>query len=270
MVRVSYALTSAIFLIGSVAILAISLLSPLSVEGVRTSLMDMAAPVIHTVNAPLRYVSDLVRNTSGLASLQQHNADLKEENVRLKEWYLKARTLQTENTELKTLLNLKSSAVQRFATAEILADTASPFAKSIMIKAGQDDGIIKGAAVIGASGVVGRVIEAGNKTSRVLLLSDMNSRIPVIIDIDGQPLNAMLAGRNDDYPNLHHIPEGQIIKDGAHIVTSGLGGIYPRGLAVGQVRLDPNGTMHVVPYIDINELTYLQITLPEAGNAVWE
>lgn len=270
-VRVSYALTSMIFLIGSGTLLAFSLIKPTSVETIRVSIMDIASPVLEVVNAPVRHAADFVKNASGLASLQQQNFALKEENARLMEWYLRARTLETENAELKTLLNVKTPNFKEFATAEILADTGSTFAKSLMIKAGKKDGIAKGTAAISSSGVVGRITEVGEKTARVLLLSDMNSRVPVIIDVDGQPLNAMLAGRNDEYPTLLHLPEGQEISDGAHIITSGFGGIYPRGLAVGQARHDASGNLHVVPYMNLNDLTYLQIIMIDTDdNAAWE
>ena len=234
LVRVSYALSSIIFLAGSLILIAISIGRPATFDTLRLSLMDAATPLISTVNTPIRAASDFVKDASGLATLQADNARLQAENAKLKEWYLAARTLQSENAQLQKLVNLQPAAGhEKIITAGLLTDTGSPFAKSIIVHAGTQKGVAKGAAVISSQGVIGRVIEVGETSSRILLLSDMNSRIPVTIDYDGSAIHAILAGQNDAAPVLLHISAGTNIPAGAHIMTSGLGGLYPKGLPVG-------------------------------------
>jgi rod shape-determining protein MreC len=269
-VKVSYALSSLIFLASSFILVAISVTKPMAFDGFRASIMDMTAPVITTVNAPFRAATDMIKNASGIATLQQQNAELRAENAKLKEWYLTAQTLQSENKQLQAMNNFKPAQNSHFVTARILADTGGTFAKSIMVTAGTQDGVIKGSPVVSSQGVVGRVIEAGKTTSRVLLLSDMNSRIPVAINNNGKIMNAMLAGRNDSAPELIHVPDDSKIVVGAHIMTSGHGGVYPPGLPVGKVLSSKKGEFTAVPYMDMTETSYLKIVMPQSASPVWE
>lgn len=269
LVRMTYALSSLIFILGSASLLAMSVSSPTMFQGLRASVMDVAAPVIQTVNAPIQKATLFFRDASGLASLQETNVRLMNENQQLQEWYLRAKTLENENAQLKTMLNFKQGKDASFITAEILTDTSSPFVKSMMVKAGLSDGLERGAPVISAQGVVGRIIESGQNASRVLLLTDMNSRIPVIVSHEGVSVQAVLAGQNDEHPVLLHVRAGQVIPDGAMITTSGMGGIYPRGLPVGTVNATAEKGLVVRPYMDPNAIGFLKVLMKDPASVGW-
>jgi rod shape-determining protein MreC len=173
--------------------------------------------------------------------------------------------LEAENKSLKELLNVKIEPKNHYITARILADSASPFAKSILVAAGTKDGVRKGQAVISGEGLVGRVVEAGVHASRVLLITDMNSRVPVLVQDSRQ--HAIFAGDNAQKGVLVHLPLDSEVRDGARIVTSGQGGIFPVGLPVGVVRKNAVGNAEVEPFADFTRMVHVRIVQsPEDPN----
>jgi len=230
---------SSFFIIFGFCLFLLSTMNTGFMSASRMVVIDVSAPLIATINKPVTHVSETIRNVSGLASLQAENARLVAENQKLQEWYQRAQLLQSENVSLQKLLNISTSDIQYYVTAPLLADTGNAFLKSILIRAGASENVQKGQAVISHDGLLGRVIETGQSVSRVLLLSDLNSRVPVLVL--GTNQRAVLAGQNDGDPRLIHLPDNIEIADGARIVTSGHGGLFPAGLSVGTVHKAESG-----------------------------
>jgi len=222
-----------LFVILSLAIFSVSALNPASMQTVRTKTTDVFAPLLATVNKPFYHAAEYARAVTGLASLQAENLRLQQENIRLKQWYQTALSLQAENQSLQNLLNLKTVPHHRYVTARVIADSGNAFAKSLLVLAGSDDGVAEGQAALGREGLIGRVIENGRSTARILLLHDINSRIPVLIQ--GVNQRAVMAGNNDNLPLLMHLPPDAVIEQGARVITSGHGGLFPYGLPVGEI-----------------------------------
>ncbi|MCB9991863.1 MAG: rod shape-determining protein MreC [Rhodospirillales bacterium] len=235
-----------IFVLLAVLIFMFSAAAPTTLEGVRMRTTDMFSPVLAAVNKPFYQASEYVRAVSGIAELQAENIRLKQENTRLREWHQTALTLQAENENLQKLLNIKLPPQHSYITARVVADSGNAFAKSLLVTAGSDDGIEAGQAVLAGDGLVGRVIESGHRTARVLLLYDINSRIPVLIQ--GTNQRAIMAGNNDSLPTLLHLPPEIEIKPGTRVITSGHGGLYPYGLPVGEIARDDHGALVVKPF----------------------
>lgn len=226
-------------------------------QSIRTGVSDAFAPLLVTVNAPIRAVADYARAVSGLASLQEENARLMEENAKLREWYQRALVLKSENESLQTLLNIKLPPQNRFVTARIIADSGNAYAHSVLVLAGAADGVEKGQAVLSGDGLLGRIIEAGGVTSRVLLLSDINARVPVMIE--GSNIRAMVAGNGGPLPLLAHLPPDLAPKEGQRVITSGHGGLFPYGLPVGTVVKNGNGGWAVRPFADVDRAAHVRI-----------
>jgi rod shape-determining protein MreC len=110
---------------------------------------------------------------------------------------------------------------------------SGPFLRTILVNAGSEQGVLKGQAVVDDRGLLGRIVGTGRKSSRVLLLSDLNSRIPVIVE--GANLKAILAGDNSDRPTLEYLPPGSRLVAGARVLTTADGGALPPGIVVGVV-----------------------------------
>ncbi len=248
--------TGGLLILLSVCLLAISTFQPQMLSGLRVGAADMAAPVLNVVSTPLQKAAIFVRDVTGLAAIQAENARLMEENIKLREWYQTALLLEAENKSLRELMNVKLEAPHTYITARILSDSANTFAKSLLVSAGNADGVRKGQAVIAADGLIGRVVEAGQRTARVLLITDMNSRVPVLVE--GSRQHAIFAGKNEHTGTLVHLPPESKISKGARVVTSGVGGVFPVGLPIGVVSSVEDKIL-IEPFANFNRLMHVRI-----------
>lgn len=237
--------------------LGMSALNPSGVGAVRSQVADIFTPLLATVTKPVQGAAMFVRNVSGLSEMQAENERLHIENARLRDWYQTALLLEAENRSLRNLMNVKLDGPSRYISARIVGDSGSTFLKSVLVSAGTEDGIQKNQAVISGDGLIGRVLEAGQRSARVLLITDVNSRVPVIVEDSTQ--HAILAGQNDDQPMLVHIPQDSEINEGARIITSGHGGVFPSGLPIGRVAKDDQGDYRVELFADFDRLLYVRM-----------
>jgi rod shape-determining protein MreC len=234
-----------------------SVINPSFFQGARTSVVDGITPILKAVNAPFQGAADFVGGVSGLTNLRAENAKLQAENVRLREWYQTALMLQAENQSLQALLNVKVDAPHQYVTAKVVSDSGNSFVKTVLVGVGRVDGVQKNQAVLAGEGLVGRVIEVGKNSSRIMLITDFNSRIPVLLE--GTRQKAVLAGSNRIMPVLKYIPEDSIVNVGTRIITSGDGGIFPSGLPVGRIETVSGNKMQVQPFTDIGNITNVRI-----------
>ncbi len=249
--------SSLVFVITGLLLFLFSAFNPATLQAMRLAATDMLAPAIAVVNTPFRVAADYVQAIGGLAHLREENARLQEENTRLREWHAAALSLKTENERLASLLHLKTPEPHGFITARVISDAGNTFARSLLVLAGEGDGVEKGQPVLSGAGLVGRVIESGNKASRILMLTDINSRVPVTIE--GLDTRAILAGQNHPYPTLDHLPADHRIETGKRVVTSGHGGLFLPGLPVGMTYVDEHGQVFVRLFADSDRITYVRI-----------
>lgn len=259
------ALSSLVLLLASLGMMVFSGVRPDAVGGLRSGAADIFAPVLTVVSKPVQDAAAFVRDVSGIAGLQAENQLLREENIRLREWYQAAQLLEAENKSLRDLLNVKLDPQNTYITTRVMGDGGNAFVKSLLLAGGNRDGIKKNQAVLSGEGLIGRIIEAGSRSSRVLLITDINSRVPVLVEDSRQ--HAILAGTNGDMPRLEHLPPDSDIAIGARIITSGHGGIFPSGLPVGRVEMDAGGVPYVKLYADMAKLIHVRaVNLPEDPN----
>ena len=230
---------------------------PQMLHGIQTGVADIISPAIAMLARPIQQAAEFVRNVSGLAELQSQNIQIQQENGRLREWYQMALLLEAENRSLRDLLNLKLPALHSYITTRVLSDVGNAFVKSVLVEAGSEDGVQKGQAVLSGEGLIGRIVQVGKNTSRVLLVTDRNSRVPVLVENTQQ--HAILAGRNNKKPVVMRVANGNTISIGARIVTSGRGGVFPYGLPIGRIFLDENGEKRVKLNADMGALVHVRI-----------
>jgi rod shape-determining protein MreC len=227
------------------------------VSSAKHKMFETSSVVMETISVPMAYVADNIARFHALWDMQQNNEMLAAENERLMEWFQTANRLEAENKALRELLNMKEENAVQYHSAKAIADTAPQYSHTILVRMGETNGLSKGQGVLSFEGLIGRVIETGETTSRVLLLSDVNSRIPVTVE--GTQDRAILAGTNNGDPVLDHLPENHDIAEGQKVITSGHGGIFPYGVPVGQTyRLD-NGEIAVRPFANPNRANHVQI-----------
>ena len=239
------------------AILLSSMVSPALWQKPRVGVTDSVSPVISAVGQPFRLMADAIGGVTGITQLRAENDRLKAENARLKEWYQTALLLKAENQSLKDLLNVIPEPEQSYISARVIGDSGSSYVRSLLLEAGHQNGVAQGQAVLGSQGMIGRVVEVGDRASRVLLLNDINSKIPVIIE--GTNQKAILAGTNEDYLSLDQLPPDTLVEVGARVITSSHGGLFPQGLPIGRVVKANDGQVMVKPFTDPANANYVQI-----------
>jgi rod shape-determining protein MreC len=165
--------------------------------------------------------------------------------------------LQKENRELRDLAHFKSEPGLAYISARVIADTGGAYTRGLIVTAGKTDGVREGMAAMTGEGLIGRVVEVGDWSSRIILISDLNSRIPVTVAETGD--RAILAGDNSASPRLMFMPRDSAAAEGSHIVTSGHGGVFPPNLPVGTLQNPDHGAYIVTPAADLGRVTYVQL-----------
>ena len=247
----------AVFLTLSVLILLVNCFASPTVDKVKHSFVDRTLFLSEYTHAPLNFVENKIGNIRAILDVRHNNEMLAAENARLMDWYQAANRLESENKALRDLLKMKDDDALAFQSGKVIADAETQYSHTILVKLGSNENIEKGQGVLCHEGLIGRVIETGEQTSRVLLLTDVNSRIPVTIE--GSQDRAIMAGDNDGDPILNHLPEDHGVITGQKVVTSGHGGVFPYGVPVGETYLLDSGFIAVRPYASPNRSSHVQV-----------
>ncbi len=249
-------------LLGAVLILLLGLFLFWRIDGpraerMRLALIDWVVPQVAWATAPLDMVVDMGRSFQSYAQLYEQNQQLRRELQQMKAWKEAALQLEQRNARLLDLNNVRLDPELTYVTGVVLADSGSPFRQSVLLNVGVQDGIRDGWAAMDGIGVVGRVSGVGERTARVILLTDSTSGVPVTIRPSGQ--KALLQGDNTIAPRLDFIETPELVRPGDRVVTSGAAGVLPSGLLIGQVAETPDGRLRVRLAADYARLEFLRV-----------
>lgn len=247
-----------VFTLLALVLLAVSRLEPRFLEQSRAVALSAGAPVLNVVAYPVGLFNRGLAWTENVVYVYRENRRLRENNESLSQWQAVAQQLMVENARLRALLQIREIRAEPVATGRVIGQSSGNFVRSVVLNVGEEDGVRRGHMASDVHGIVGRVIGTGRQSSRVLLLTDLNSRIPVkVLPSD---VNAILAGNNDDQPVLIFVPGGVTINVGDWVVTTGHGGIFPPDMPVGRIASIPAGAdPKVEPAADFTRLDYLRI-----------
>jgi rod shape-determining protein MreC len=226
-------------------------------EPLRKSAIDAAAPALDFLSRPAAFLDAALDRVRGLAAIYRENTRLAEENERLLRWQQSALNLAAENAQLRELLRLTPEPSVSYVTARVIASSGGAYVRSIVVNAGRENGVTRGQAAITGDGLIGRVAEVGNRAARILLITDLNSRVPVIVE--GSRQRAVLAGDNSERPELRYVEARTALRIGDRLVTSGQGGVFPPGLPVGVVAAIDGETVRVAPYAELPRAEYVRL-----------
>lgn len=227
------------------------------IEQSRKLVTDVATPLLALVSQPIATMRDGVDATQAHFNVYEENRKLKAEVERLKRWEMTARALASERDNLAALVNATKDIPISELAARVIADTSTPFVRSVVIDAGSNDRIAKGQAIMDSAGLVGRVDGVATYASRVLLITDLNSRVPVRLERDRSP--AIAAGTNRNALELMHLPKGVKVQIGDRVVTSGDGGLFPSGIPVGRVAVVAPAGILITPTADMTRVEWVQV-----------
>ena len=227
------------------------------VEQFRANLVDKLVPSFGWAMLPVTNAMAMIDDFQSYARLYEQNQQLRDELQQMKAWKEAALQLEQKNARLLDLNKVRLDPRLTHVTGVVLADSGSPFRQSVLLNVGARDGIRDGWATMDGIGLVGRISGVGDRSARVILLTDSNSRVPVTVQPSGQ--RGILAGDNSQLPLLNFLEDADAVQPGDRVVTSGDGEVFPAGLLVGQVAKDAEGRLRVILAADYQRLEFLRV-----------
>ncbi|MDO9335023.1 MAG: rod shape-determining protein MreC [Caulobacter sp.] len=262
--KVPLALTAAVALIVCVIIAAALIVSDrrgtvenTAQQATQSAVDNVVAPVGDVVAQPGRWISGGFSWLGSYFNAAGENRRLKVQLQEARRIEDRAGALALENARLRTMLGVQTEPAMPMVTARVVFDARGPFRRAQLANAGADKGVAIGYPVISERGVVGRVVGVSGNASRVLLLKDVSSRTPVMIARSNA--RAILTGDGGDNPRLDNLRGPDPVQAGDRVLTSGDGGVYPRGLPVGRAVKGLDGKWRVALDSDSTPLDWVRI-----------
>jgi rod shape-determining protein MreC len=242
----------------SLVILSQSLRRPGSPGVVKKLVFEVTAPVERAINSGVGSVSGAWKQYLFLVGLEEENRELRNKIAALQGEVNTYREMSLEGSRLKKVLALEDSTIYPTVAARVVGNEGSSPFRTIMINKGSTDGVKEGLPVISPEGVVGRVIECSWNYSKILLVTDYNSNIDSLVQ--GSRAQGILQGGGHRLLRLKYVQRTEEVKAGEAVITSGLGGAFPKGLMLGTVvradKKDPGlfQTIEVVTSVDFSKI----------------
>ena len=210
------------------------------------------------VSAPFKVFDNFADYINKHLNLYSNYDELKKENNELKNNISESDFLEFENAQLRKLIEEQVSSSSDLLSARVMIDKQSPYLNSFIINVGSNKNIKNGMAVLDGKNFVGRIVDVNFFSSRVLLVSDLNSKIPVIIEPSGH--HAILSGNGTNKPILEYLPENYTIQDGDKVYTSGKEGIFSPGIPIGKIKIEKE-VVKTSLFSDLSQITFVNIKL---------
>ena len=226
-------------------------------EAMRSDFVDRFVPSFEWAMTPVTRVTRMVSSLQSYSRIYEQNQELRRELREMERWREAAVQLEQVNAKLLAQNNVRLDPTLTSITGVVLTDSGTAFRQSVLLNVGRRDGVVDGWAVMDGLGLVGRISGVGNQTSRVILLTDPSSRIPVIVQPSGE--NALLTGDNSTLPTLDFIERPENVQPGDRVVSSGDGGVFPPDILIGQVVEDSVGRLRLRMAADYGRLEFLRV-----------
>ncbi len=215
------------------------------------------------VSWPSKGFKSVVSTVANHLNLYNKNIKLKEENAQLQEQIYDPGFLIFENKQLRQLLDEQVTSSANFVSARVILDKQSPYLNSFIINSGSNKEIKNSMAALDGKNFIGRIVDVNFFSSRVLLVTDLNSKIPVLVEPSGH--HAILSGHGTNEPTLEYLPENHKVQSGNKVYTSGKEGIFSPGIPIGEVRMDAE-KIFVSLFSDISQIMFVNINLGDKNN----
>ncbi len=244
------------FLIALALLLLESFNNPIPAK-IRQVAADTATPILSLVDGPIRATQDGIERLVGVGIIFDQNIFLQKENEELRHWQNAALRLSRENDRLLAILKGSGKEVPTMATGRVVGVGGGAFESSVVVNVGKQQNVERNWPVVNELGLVGRIISVGHSSSRVLLLTDLNSKVPVRVSRSG--MLGILEGRNSDVMNLNFLSAEAEIRVGDRIITSGHGSMFPPDILIGNVTSVSELGVEVTPAAYLDRLDYVRI-----------
>ena len=225
---------------------------------VRSFIKDVIYRGSLIVSVPSKTFSNFTDYIGEHVNLYSNYNELKKENDKLKNNISKSDFLELENTQLRKLIDEQVASPSNLVSARVMIDKQSPYLNSFIINIGTNKNVKNGMEVLDGKNFVGRIVDVNFFSSRVLLVSDLNSKIPVIVEPSGH--HAILSGRGTNEPTLEYFPENHTFQDGDKVYTSGKEGIFSPGIPIGEIKIEKE-SIKALLFSDLSQITFVNINL---------
>ena len=215
------------------------------------------------VSLPSKGFKSVVSTVANHLNLYNEIIKLKEENAQLQEQIYDPGFLIFENKQLRQLLDEQVTSSANFVSARVILDKQSPYLNSFIINSGSNKEIKNSMAALDGKNFIGRIVDVNFFSSRVLLVTDLNSKIPVLVEPSGH--HAILSGHGTNEPTLEYLPKNHKVQSGNKVYTSGKEGIFSPGIPIGEVRMDAE-KIFVSLFSDISQIMFVNINLGDKNN----
>jgi len=248
---------SLIFLIlFSVALIVLGKFNFKPINHLKIGLNEVVYRTSFVTSLPEKYVGYSLQAIGQHIKIYKDYTSLEEELKNLKNEKYQSEFLENENKRLKKILDDVSYSSD-VIFAKVLIDKQSPFLRSIIINKGSKNGLKKGMAVLSDNYLIGKIVEVNYTSSRVLLLSDLNSRIPV--SLEPGSIQSILSGNGKNSAIIQYTKDKTLINNGSIIYTSGTGGLLKPGIPIGKIYSNENQYLTDF-FIDFTQLRYVQVS----------
>jgi len=263
--KVPLAWTAAVMVVGGIVAAVMLLLADrpqpaaADLEPARAAFDSAAGTTGGVLAAPVRWGGDAVDYVKGYFFAVSENRRLRRELAEMSAWRDDALALKNLNARYEQLLGLQTEPPIAMTAGRAITDARGPFARSRLLNVGAGKGVRVGNPVLSEHGLVGRISGVSGAHSRMVLLTDVASRIPVMVE--RTDARAMLTGDGSRSPRLDYVRGQGSVQEGDRILTSGDGGGFPRGLPVGVVAKGVDGSWRVKLYSDRTAIDYVRVLL---------
>ena len=242
----------------SVALIFLETIDAQPLNKIRSAIKDVIYRSSAVINYPTTFFSSTLITIQDHFNLYKNYNDMLQENIELKNSMSKSDFLKLENSQLRKLINEQSESESSLESARVILDEQSPYLNSFIINIGSNKDIKNGMAVLDGKNFIGRIIDVNFFSSRVLLISDLNSKIPIVTEPSGN--HAILSGRGTNNPTLEYLSKNHKIKNGDKIYTSGKEGIFAPGIIIGEAKVLKD-KVEIELYSEMNQISFVNINL---------
>ena len=256
-----------VLIIASVLVFALDNLELKPIKALRSVINDGVYRLSAISSSPISFASASKSFLSNHFNIYKENEELKKKIELLEKDRFDTLYLQTENNQLQEVLDLDKTTAYSTVGAKIMLDKNSPYLNSVVINKGSNVGIKLGMPVLNKGNLVGRIVEVNYISSRILLLNDLNSKIPAVISPSGE--QAILSGIGQKNPTLEYLPDGFQNVDDLTVYTSGKDGVLFPGISIGKIIRDEDdendeGRIKVKLFSDPTQVLYVNVVIDKS------
>ena len=224
---------------------------------IKIKIIDYSSHIINSIYTPINTFNKSIANIHNIYNTYNINNEIIKENKSLKIISNKMQLLYAENQELKKLLNLPNEISYKFVTTKIISKSNASFIRSVILMSGKKDNISINSPVVDNNNLLGYISELGNNSSRVIALTDINTKIPAFVP--NKNIKIIVSGNNSNFLEISNYIDISSLKSGDKVFSSGEGNMYPSGLFIGTIKIKLEGKIIIEPFSNLNDLNYVQV-----------